>query len=71
MHAGRVKPVPIKRHSELLHADVLRIVAYRAVCPCGYSGPSRDTHAEARGDLRAHARTAPDTRRENHEHTRA
>lgn len=49
-----VRPSRLKLHSTELACDVLRSVGYRARCACGWRGPLRDRHHEARADGRAH-----------------
>jgi hypothetical protein len=38
----------------LLGVDALSVVAYRAVCSCGWQGPRRDTYMLASAERRAH-----------------
>jgi len=56
--SGRVEPIKIRRHSPDLRCDVRRVAAYRATCGCGWKGPSRDRHADARADRLDHLAAA-------------
>lgn len=49
-----VKPLNLRWHDTELATNVQRTVAYRAVCACGWRGPARDRHHEARADAREH-----------------
>jgi hypothetical protein len=57
MERGAVKPQRFKYHSELLAADVLATVGYRASCPCGWLGPVRKKRRDASVDARVHNQT--------------
>lgn len=55
-HAVKVTPVRIHERDALLMVDKVRGVAYRAVCPCGWRGPARARHRDARRDGFGHTR---------------
>ena len=50
----KIRPVRLREPHPLLGVDAVRVVAYRAVCSCGWRGPSRDTVREARVPGREH-----------------
>ena len=54
IHHVNVRPVRIRERHELLGVDAIRVVAYRAVCSCGWRGSSRETVTLARIDGRRH-----------------
>jgi hypothetical protein len=58
LHAVTTRPVRLSVDSADLRCRVSRIVAYRAVCSCGWRGSSRSTHREAAVEGRAHVHDA-------------
>lgn len=60
-HHVKIKPVRLREFSDLLGVDALRIVAYRAVCSCGWRSGAQADVTRAREESFAH--THPFTRR--------
>jgi hypothetical protein len=53
---AEIGPARQRIHDDDLGCDVLRTYGYRARCRCGWRGPLRDRHHEARLDGREHTR---------------
>jgi hypothetical protein len=51
-HRLSIVPVRVRQRDDALGVDVSRIVAYRAVCSCGWRGRAKRGVAEARADYR-------------------
>lgn len=54
MPATNVKRRRITIHATELATDVRRGIGSYGYCACGWEGPLRKTHGEARSDARAH-----------------
>lgn len=54
-HSATTIPAKVRFHSTELACDVARVYAYRGYCACGWVGPKRDKHSEARSDAREHS----------------
>lgn len=52
-----VRPVRRREYSDALGVDVVRVVAYRPVCSCGWRGKAKRNVREARVQLGAHHAT--------------
>lgn len=51
-----VTAVKLRQHDAAMHADVLRVVGYRASCRwCAWIGSVRKSYADARVDVAEHA----------------
>ncbi len=54
LHAVKIEPVRLRAYSEPLRVDTRSIVAYRAVCSCGWRSSSRRTVQAVRVESAAH-----------------
>jgi hypothetical protein len=55
---AHVYPVKVRHHDADIGVDVIRIVAYRGACPCGWRSASRETYSLARRETLQHKREA-------------
>jgi hypothetical protein len=53
---AQLLPVRVTRWDDALEAHVVRVVGYRASCPCGWQSPTRPKYADARRELLEHRR---------------
>ena len=53
-HHPRIVPVRLRIHDDRVGVDVLRGIGHRAVCDCGFIGPTRRARAVAVADAREH-----------------
>ena len=51
----KVVPVRLRLHDDRVGVDVLRGIGHRAVCDCGFIGPTRRSRVVAVADAREHS----------------